>query len=508
MEVPPNNSDDENNPNKKLGNFKIKLKIPKQHHQNPAQIQDEDELEEGEIREDQDQHQEEGEIAPADNSNTNNGVIKREISSPNQDQGVITVQAAGLRACPVCGKGFGSGKALGGHMRVHAEPSPNHLKRLKSVPGRVGPSRGQGPAHQQLAFKCDICPKEFPSQKSLFGHMRSHPERHWRGMNPPPDLTGSGPSSPSPGPDMCPDPDPSYRKIKIDWTMRRKKKLKGRSCSSSSSSEGGGQQVDAEVAATDLMLILAGGERNSRVKEKGKGKKIKGTANNLEYDSDEVYYLKNMGYLDSDDCDTEEDEEVVQEKAAVVVELEGDDKLMIGENRSGKRRRMMKGKKIRVLSSNKKLDDPIQGEVPTSSGKNINFNNAKNSDGKWRCNTCSKTFPTHQALGGHRSSHNKEKNLGIQINHHIHTHIHIHTRAHVNTINGSGSTSPGLVGGDKTIPSDQSEDLEGQHYAPPCEASSSSPGQSSCQTGQRDNAIEFDLNEAPSTMVEEEVEDQ
>jgi len=75
-----------------------------------------------------------------------------------------------------------------------------------------------------------------------------------------------------------------------------------------------------------------------------------------------------------------------------------------------------------------------------------------------------------------------------------------------NTVEGSGLTSPGSVHGDKTFPSDQSGDLEGQHYVPPCEPSSSSPGQSSCQTGRRDNAIEFDLNEALTTMVEEEVE--
>ena len=497
MEVPPNNSDDENNPNKMLGNFKIKLKISKQQkHQNPAQIQDDDELEEGEIREDQEQ--EAGEVTPADN-NKNSDVIKSEISSPNQEKGVIIIQA-GLRVCPVCGKGFNSGKALGGHMRVHAEPTPNHLKKFKIVPGRVGPNPTSSSGHhQQQVFKCDCCPKEFLSLKSLFGHMRSHPDRNWRGMNPPPELLGSGPSSPSPGPDQDAEADPSRSEIKVDWTVKRKRWQKGQSCSSSSSSEGGGQEVAAEVAATDLMLILAG-ERSSGVKEKGKGK-IKGSAN-LEYDSDEVYYLKNMGYLDSDDCDTEEDEEVVEQKAAIGVELEAaEDKELMGEKRSRRR----KGNRIRVSGSNQRSED----EGATSNGKSNN-NNDKNNDGKWRCNTCSKTFPTHQALGGHRSSHNKEKNLGIQINHHVHTHthIHIHTRAHVDTVEGSGLTSPGSVHGDKTFPSNQSGDLEGQHkhYVPPCEPSSSSPGQSSCQTGRRDNAIEFDLNEAPTTMAEEEEE--
>ncbi|KAI3921734.1 hypothetical protein MKX01_005423 [Papaver californicum] len=32
---------------------------------------------------------------------------------------------------------------------------------------------------------CRVCGKTFPSRKSLFGHMRCHPEREWRGIEPP-----------------------------------------------------------------------------------------------------------------------------------------------------------------------------------------------------------------------------------------------------------------------------------------------------------------------------------
>ncbi|CAL9109447.1 unnamed protein product [Musa acuminata var. zebrina] len=150
---------------------------------------------------------------------------------------------------------------------------------------------------------CPECGKSFPSDKSLFGHLRCHPERDYRGVNPPPEARRKSGASPA---------------------AKRPSAKRGRQR----------KAVTADPEAITAARILL--------------------------------HLADAEHRDARSDDTVEDELLSSYKQTI------------------KRR---------------KTEQVELANEPGTSDRGR----------RYRCSVCSKTFSSHQALGGHRASHNKNR---------------------------------------------------------------------------------------------------
>ncbi|KAL3637574.1 hypothetical protein CASFOL_018742 [Castilleja foliolosa] len=109
-----------------------------------------------------------------------NQIIEKDDDDQNQK-----MKGFSKRVCHICHKSFGSGKALGGHMRIHVQKKKNKFKKQENTFINDGLYFDGDDVMNKEQIICTICRKEFRSMKSLYGHMRCHPDRDWRGINPP-----------------------------------------------------------------------------------------------------------------------------------------------------------------------------------------------------------------------------------------------------------------------------------------------------------------------------------
>ncbi|KAJ8480639.1 hypothetical protein OPV22_024366 [Ensete ventricosum] len=192
---------------------------------------------------------------------------------------------------------------------------------------------------------CPECGKTFPSDKSLFGHLRCHPERDYRGAIPPP------------GARKKPQPDAYSSVARVPPATKWSTARRGR--------KGTAGDRDDDAIAADALLLLAD----------GKPHRPQTTTTTEEEDTD-TKQIAGTHFAGTD---------------AIGWDQKSDDmdagsygnELIPSYKRSKKR-------KIKEL------------ELVNGSGASARCR-------RYQCSVCFKTFSSHQALGGHRASHNKKK---------------------------------------------------------------------------------------------------
>ena len=105
--------------------------------------------------------------------------------------------------CNISSKGLGCSEGFKGRMRARLDDQGNRVGRSNKNKTRNLKNGSESGVAENIdgtdQAKCPVCSKGFHSKKAMYGHMRCHPEREWRGIDPPPSAKIASCSSVSQG---------------------------------------------------------------------------------------------------------------------------------------------------------------------------------------------------------------------------------------------------------------------------------------------------------------------